>query len=453
MESIWMEQEKEKMPRFHELEKDIRTQVLIIGGGMTGLLCAYFLQQAGVDYCLLEKNTICSGITGNTTAKITSQQGLVYDKMIQKEGFEKASLFYRANGMAVKRFKGMGWLIDCDMEEKDLCVYLKEGKNGREKLEREQRALERFGAETKILEHPGLPFQTAGALCVPGQYQFHPLKFAAAIAKNLQIYENSEVREMTEYFALTRKGSVAAEKVIIATHFPFINTRGNYYLKLYQERAFVQALRGVPQMEAMYVDGEKGGLSFRSNQDLLLVGGGSHRTGKLAGCECASAKEGENGSGPLSRFREEVREIYPSAEIAAEWAAQDCMSLDGMPYIGPYSKNTPELFVGTGYNKWGMTGSMLSAMILSDLVCEKENEFAALFSPGRNIIKPQLALNIWESMKGILRPTVKNRCSHMGCVLQWNAEEKTWECPCHGSRFDGDGKLLDNPAVDGLKQK
>lgn len=255
---------------------------------------------------------------------------------------------------------------------------------------------------------------------------------------------------MTEYFALTEHGSVAAERVIVATHFPFINTRGSYYLKLYQERAYVLALKKAPKVEGMYLDAAKGGLSFRDYEDLLLVGGGSHRSGKWKKTAKGSK---EAVSGDIEEWKKKVSALLPGAEIVGEWTAQDCMSLDGMPYIGAYSRSTPDLFVGTGYNKWGMTGSMLSAMILSDLVQGRENEYAQLFSAGRSILKPQLAVNAWEAVKGILRPVKGKRCTHMGCVLKWNAQEKTWECPCHGSRFDEAGKLLDNPAAEGIESE
>lgn len=433
MSSVWTE--TVKMPEFGTLKRDIRTNVLIIGGGMAGILCAYFLQQAGVDYCLLEGREICSGVTQNTTAKITAQHGLIYDKLLRYGGRERAGLFLKANQLAVKRYRDLGWLIDCDMEEADAFVYEREN---RKKLERELRALEHLGYPAEFIEHPNLPFETAGAVRFEKQAQFHPLKFAASIAKNLQIYEHSPVREMTEYFALTDKGSVAAEKVIVATHFPFINRRGSYYLKMYQERSYVLALKQAARVDGMYIDGEKGGLSFRNYGDFLLFGGGGERTGKK--------KDG------FEQLRGAARRYYPDAEIVTEWATQDCMSLDGMPYIGKYSSHTPDLFVASGFHKWGMTGAMLSAIILSDLVQGKENEFAHIFSPSRSILKPQLAVNAWEAMKGILKPYGGCRCSHMGCVLQWNAGEQTWDCPCHGSRFACTGEVLDNPALHQMKR-
>lgn len=446
MESVWTA--SANMPKFPTLHEDLYTDVLIIGGGLTGILCAWFLQQAGVDYCLLEKDRICGGITANTTAKITVQHGLIYDRLLSEEGREKALLYLRANEQALKYYKNMGQYFDCDMEEMDSYVYSRREQSG---VEKEAAALKKLGYPAELVNGLHLPFPTAGAVCLRNQAQFHPLKFAAALAKELHIYEHSGVREMTEHLALTGQGSVTAQKVIVATHFPFINKRGSYYLKLYQERAYVLALKNAPKLEGMYLDEEKGGFSFRTWQDLLLVGGGSHRSGAWSRRE----ETGEKRSvfGDIMEWKEEVAALLPGAEIVAEWTAQDCMSLDGMPYIGQYSRSTPELFVGTGYNKWGMTGSMLSAMILCDFVQGRENEYASLFSPSRNIFTPQLAVNVWEAVKGILKPVKGKRCSHMGCVLNWNAEEQTWECPCHGSRFDKDGALLDNPAVKGIESE
>ena len=198
MESIW--KKTAELPKFHTLTKDIRTKVLIIGGGMAGILCAYFLQRSGVDYCLLEADTICSGVTGNTTAKITSQHGLIYDSLISRAGREIADGYLRANELALKRYKDLGWLIDCDMKEVDSYVF---DRMDAEKLKREAAAVMQLGFPAEYVEQVDLPFETAGAVRFPNQAQFHPLKFVAAIAKNLNIYEHSPVREMTEYFALT----------------------------------------------------------------------------------------------------------------------------------------------------------------------------------------------------------------------------------------------------------
>lgn len=456
MNSIWTE--NIDMPQFPQLEGDIRTQVLIVGGGMSGILCAYFLQQAGVDYCLLEKNRICEGITAHTTAKITSQQGAVYDKLLRKKGIETAAFFLRANEQAKKYYREIAAAFDCDMEEKDAYVY---ARTDRALIEREAAALKKLGYPAEFVEQTRLPFETAGALKVENQLQFHPLKFVSAIAKNLNIYEHSEVEVLEEYLALTEKGSVAAQKVIIATHFPMsvrmphrkdsllrAKLRGGYYLKLYQERAYVLALKNAPDVDGMYVDAIHGGLSFRNYGELLLVGGASHRTGKKAFDAAGASDGGKKIVCGMQTLKNEVQELFPQSEIVAEWAAQDCMSLDRLPCIGRYSRNLPDVFVGTGFNKWGMTGAMISAMVLSDLVQERENEFADIFLPGRKTLNWQLAKNMGSAAKNILKPYRGTRCSHMGCVLQWNEEEKTWECPCHGSRYNGEGEILDNPAAE-----
>ena len=191
-------------------------------------------------------------------------------------------------------------------------------------------------------------------------------------------------------------------------------------------------------MEGMYVDEAEGGLSFRSSGNLLLLGGGGHRTGKRGG-----------GWNELSAC---ARKYYPDAREIFRWATQDCMTLDGLPYVGPYSSGTPNLYTATGFNKWGMTSSMAAAMLLSDLVQDKENPYAELFSPARTSLRPQLAANLLKSAAGLLTPTTP-RCPHMGCALKYNPQERSWDCPCHGSRFGEDGRLLDNPATDDLRKK
>lgn len=188
----------------------------------------------------------------------------------------------------------------------------------------------------------------------------------------------------------------------------------------------------------MYLDAAENGLSFRHHGSTLLLGGGGHRTGKPGG--------------GWRELEEKAKEYYPGAKIIRQWAAQDCMTLDGIPYIGRYSKNTPNVYVATGFNKWGMTSSMVSAGILSDLVQRKPNPYAAVFSPCRSILHKQLGLNLLESTKNLLTPTVP-RCPHLGCALKWNPQEHSWDCPCHGSRFAEDGQLLDNPATGNLKKR
>lgn len=431
MLSVW--KDDSKLPKFEKLRGDLKTDVLIIGGGMAGILCAYMLEKAGVDYALVEAETICSGITGNTTAKITSQHGLIYDKIVREFSVEQARMYLSANEAALKKYRELCADIDCGFETKDSCVYSLSDRN---KLEKEMAALGKIGYPAELIEKLPLPLKTVGAVKFSAQAQFDPLRFVSAIAKGLSIYEHTKVLELIGTRARTDNGMITANTVVVTTHFPFINKHGSYFLKMYQHRSYVIALENAQDVGGMYVDEDKKGMSFRNYGGLLLLGGGGHRTGKQGG-----------GWSELESFAERN---YPGAAEKYRWAAQDCMTLDDMPYVGHYSKKTPELLVATGFNKWGMTSAMVSATLLTDMLLGRKNEYADLFSPSRSILRPQLALNALEAAVNLLTPS-KKRCPHLGCALKWNAQEHTWDCPCHGSRFTEDGKLIDNPATGDLK--
>jgi len=431
MDSLWTK--TVTMPEFESMQGDLKTDVLIVGGGIAGILCAHALHQAGVDYALVEAKRICSGISCNTTAKITSQHGLIYHKIAKRYGFDCAGLYLEANERALAEYRTLCGEIDCDYRELPNYVYSMDDRKG---LEQELRVLQRLGYSAQFKENLPLPFSAVGAVEFPRQAQFHPLKFLAELAKPLRIYEQTKVREFTSEKIVTNRGAITAEKVIIATHFPMLNKHGMYFLKLYQHRSYVLALQDAAEMNGMLVDAADTGMSFRNYQDLLLLGGGGHRTGKQGG--------------NWRELRAFAARHYPYSRIQAGWATQDCMTLDGMPYIGQYSKHTPNLYVATGFNKWGMTSAMTAAQMLVDLVRGKENPYEAVFDPSRTMLHPQLLMNMGESTLGILTPTVP-RCPHMGCALKYNRQEHSWDCSCHGSRFHHDGTLLDNPATDDMK--
>ncbi|MBQ8349475.1 MAG: FAD-dependent oxidoreductase [Ruminococcus sp.] len=431
MKSLW--QANTKLPEFPKLDSDIKTDVLIIGGGIAGILTAYFLHQNGVKYILAEKDRICSGTTQNTTAKITFQHGIIYQKILKFSGAEAAQKYLNANKAALKKYAEMCRNIECDYETKDNYVY---SVNDRKLLESEMNALIRIGYKAELCERLSIPVKTVGAVKFAKQAQFDPLKFISAIADGLNIYENTFVREMTGNTAVTDKYRIKADKIIVTTHFPFINKHGSYFLKLYQHRSYVIALDNAPDLNGMYVDEDHKGMSFRNFGSFLFIGGGGHRTGETGG--------------NWNELRNFAKLYYPDAHEKFHWAAQDCMSLDGIPYIGKYSRNTPGMYAASGFNKWGMTGAMVSAMILSDMVMDRRNDYADIFSPSRNIIKPQLFINGGKAIKNMLTPTPK-RCPHMGCALKWNSTEHSWDCACHGSRFSDEGNVLDNPANGELK--
>lgn len=429
--SVWTD--SIEIPQFESLNGDRKTDVLIIGGGLCGLLCAYFLQRAGIDYILVEGDRIAKGITKNTTAKITFLHGLVYSNIINSIGKENAQMYLNANKAALQEYEKMCGSMDCDFEKKSAYTY---SMKNRQKIENEVRALHRLGVNAEFTDDLELPFKTAGAVRVDNQAQFNPLKFIAEISKELHIYEKTFIRDITPHTAIADNGKITADKIIVTTHFPFINKHGNYYLKLYQHRSYAAAFENAQKMEGMYVDEYNKGMSFRSYKNLLFIGGGGHRTGKKGG--------------NWNEIYDFAKRYYPNSTEKYSWAAQDCMSLDKIPYIGLYSKRTPDLYVASGFNKWGITSSMAAAMILTDMVRGKKSEFAEVFSPQRSILKPQLAVNGFEAVMNLLTPTSK-RCPHLGCALKWNRAEHTWDCPCHGSRFEESGKLIDNPSTGNAK--
>ena len=433
MDTIWSE--GIEIPAIPQLDTDIHTDVLIIGGGLTGLLCAWNLNRAGVNCVLIEQNRIMSGVSGRTTAKLTAQHGFVYAKLMRKFGTEKAKLYWQANREAVTELGKLAQNTECDFQAQNSYLYTT---GSTKELETELAACRQLGIPVQWENTLPLPFPVTGGLKLPEQGQFHPLKLAAQLAIGLRIYENTKALAFAGNQVQTPKGTITAQKIIIATHFPMLNKHGAFFLKLYQQRSYVIALENAKQPEGMYLDCAENGLSLRSAGRYLLLGGGGHRTGK----------QGSNW-----RLPEAVAEkYYPDAKIVARWATQDCMTLDGMPYIGAYSNATPNLFVATGFQKWGMSTSMAAAFILTDMIQEKENLYASLFSPQRSMMHKQLFVNGVETTANLLRPT-KPRCPHLGCALHWNEAEHSWDCSCHGSRFDKDGRVLNNPATDDLKHR
>lgn len=426
MESVW--QQNLDFKHFPALDGDKCTDILIIGGGMAGILCAYFLAKQGVDYMLVEARNIGMGITKNTTAKITFQHSLIYEKLVKNYGLELSRQYLEANKMALEMYDNLCKDIDCDFEKTPAVTY---SINDRAKIESEILALQKLGQTAEFLDEIAVPIKIAGAIKLQNQAQFNPLKFLLKISENLNIYENTFIHKIDGNTAFADHAKIKAKKIIVATHFPFVNSRGTYFLKMYQHRSYVVAVENAPTIAGMFVDEAQNGMSFRDYKDLFLIGGGDHRTGKTGGA--------------YSEIRNFIKMHYPESCEKYFWATQDCMTLDSIPYIGPYSKNTPHWFVATGFNKWGMTSSMAAAKILSDLVLDKENNTSKIFSPSRSILKLQLFVNTGETLVNFLTPTVK-RCSHLGCALKWNDNEHTWDCPCHGSRFDKHGKLIDNPA-------
>ena len=461
MNSIWSE--TVHLPIREALAEDLHVKNVVIGAGMAGLLIAYQLQQKGQEVVVLEANTIASGQTKNTTAKITSQHGCIYHNMIKHCGLERAKGYAKANEAAIKEYREIITKegIACQFEELPSFLYSTK-EEGVQRLKQEAQAARSLGIHAQILEGDEiteLPFVVTAVLRFDGQAQFHPLKFIQAISKDLTIYEHTKVMEVDDYIIHTDKHVVVAENIIFATHYPFLITPGYYFLRQHQSRSYVLALEGegVPsKLRGMYFGIDKDGLSFRMAEGRLLFGGSSHRTGK-AGVKRIT----EHGIDQIgfSHLKQKAKVCYKNAKIQGAWAAQDCMPHDHIPFIGKYSLKKDHWYVATGFQKWGMTTSMVAAMIISDQIVGKKNPYEDVFAPQRVLLKAgwkDFFVDAGESVIGLVKGKFvkKNkRCGHMGCALTWNEDERSWDCRCHGSRYSEDGRLLDNPAMEDMGEK
>lgn len=472
MESIWKKTTKiEDKPA---LATNLETDVLIIGAGMAGILTGYLLTEAGREVTIIDAGDLGDGQTGNTTAKITSQHNLIYDRLIKNFGVDKATQYAMANQNAIEEYERIihKEQIDCDFKRCQAYLY---SERESECLKQEERAAREAGIEAEFTTETELPFLVEGALCFPNQASFHPLKFLQALSKKLTIFCHTKALEINDYKVKTTNGTITAEKIVFACHFPFLNVPGYYFLRMHQERSYVVSYENVPAFENMYLGIDQDGLSFRSYDKYLLLGGGGHHTGK---------KEPSMGYEPI---RKKAGELFNGAKEVTAWSAQDCMTLDGIPYIGRFSSSMEHVYVATGFGKWGMSSSMVAACIIRDEIIGRENPYKEVFSPQRfhlsasakTLFKesmctvkgftkkfgelPEKELKKLESGKGIKIEYEKEKvgaykdetgnvylvsaiCPHLGCELEWNPEEKSWDCPCHGSRFDYKGKLLDGPA-------
>ena len=444
MESLWSQ--TCRLPEYKTLEGDLRAKNVVIGAGMAGLLIAYMLQEKGCEVIVLEANKVASGQTKNTTAKITSQHGLIYSDMIKNTGMERAAGYAKANERAIQLYKEIMAKegIACDFREIPSFLYTKK-REGIEKLKKETVAAKQLGISAEYLQGnqiEELPFGVMGAVRFVDQAQFHPLKFIEGIAKKLTIYENAKVLEVDEHFVITEKGVVVADHIIFAAHYPFVNEPGYYFLRQHQSRSYVLALtgEGVPQeLDGVYYGIDKDGLSFRCAEGRLLLGGGSHRVGRTE-------------KGGFGYLRKQAQQYYPNAKEETYWAAQDCMPHDRIPFIGRFSFKREYWYVATGFQKWGMTTAMVAAMLISDQILGRKNRYEEVFSPQRFLAKASaknFAIDAGESTKGLVQGKFAKKsktCTHLGCALHWNEEEECWECGCHGSRFDKEGHVLDGPA-------
>ena len=443
-ESIW---ERDLLiPERNKLEETLKTDVCIIGAGLAGILTGYMLWEAGLDTVILEADRIGSGQTRGTTAKITSQHGLIYSKLLKNFGKAGVWQYADANEAAINAYEKIIQKehIHCDFLR--CASYLYTTKSP-EILEAEAKAARLGGISAELTQNTELPMDIEAALKFPNQAMFHPLKFLKALSEPLRIYENSKVLKVTGQKVETETGRVWAKHIVFACHFPFINVPGYYFMKMYQERSYVLAVQNATIFKNYYYGIDDDGLSFRSDGKNLLIGGGNHRTG---------AKPVDS---RYKLHREILERFWPDCSIAACWSAQDCMTPDGIPYIGRFSKKTPNWYVATGFGKWGMTNSMVSSKIITDMILGQAEIQKDVFYPRREVCLSAIggyvknSFHLLTDFSKYILPHNNKTCPHMGCPLTWNPEEGTYECPCHGSRFDSEGRLLAGPAQKDLSVK
>ena len=494
MNSYW-EEERKNHDLFEEIKEDKMVSVCIIGGGLTGLQTAYNLSDK-LDVVILEKDRICGSTSGKTTGKITSQHGVFYDYLINSQSKEFAKMYLEANEKAIQNIKDIVEKeeIECDLEEESSYVFTKQ-ETKLDMIKNEQKAVDKLQKEkSDYVKEIELPTEISGAIEFKNQAQFHPLKYAYGLAKAIikndgKIYENTKVtdikRENEKYVVYANKNKVIADYVVLATRYPIMNVPGYYFLKMYQSTSYAMVFDAKKKLfDGMYISYETPNVSFRTIRDgdreLLLAVGYDYKTG---------TEELRDG---YQRLEVIVRKMYPDAEVLYKWTAEDCISLDKIPYIGQYSSIMKNLYIATGFNKWGVTSSNVAANIITDKILQKENKYEEIFKSTRiepiknrqemgdmlkeanksillsrfKIPKEELdnikigegkiikidntKVGVYKSKTGEIYK-VKPICTHLGCELYFNNIEKIWECPCHGSKFTYDGKSIEVPSNKDLK--
>ncbi len=481
---------------YPSLNNDLSVNTAIIGGGMAGILCAWYLKAEGLDTAILEADRIVQGTTAHTTAKITSQHGLIYHKIEQQRGSDLARQYAEANEWAITEIKKISENnnIQCEYTPQSAYVYTQEDKNIR-KVEDEVKTASSLGIKASYIHEIPFPIPIKAGIKFEKQAQFHPRKFLLPLAEKLcregvKIYENSRVVSMdihNPYTLTTNNGiRVTAENVIIASHYPFYNKHGMYYSRIYTERTYIIAIRAHDKYPGgMYINAEEPSRSLRycknDNDEMILVVGENHKTGQ--------GKDMDRHYWALADFAEK---IFSVKAIPYRWSTQDCMTLDGIPYVGQFSSDTPGLYIVAGFEKWGMTNSVASAIILKDLILRGESPWQEVYNPSRKNLTGSVKhfvvenLDVAKHLIGgkIVKKTedekvksgegniaevdrkrtgayrdnngnlhlVNTTCTHMGCELNWNSAELSWDCPCHGSRFTYTGEIVEGPAVHPLSK-
>ncbi|MGZ8161359.1 MAG: FAD-dependent oxidoreductase [Methylobacter sp.] len=489
--SLWLDTTPET--DFPSLKNNLAVDIAIIGGGLAGLTAATLLKAQGKTVAVIEAVRIVHGVTGYTTAKITSLHTLIYDHLIRHFGEEKARAYADANQAAIERIARFVQekQIDCDFIRTEAYTYT-ESWSQVEQIRAEVNSALKLGLPASFTDNTPLPFPVKGAVRFDNQAQFHPRKYLLALAQEIPgegsfIFEGTRVIDLSEdesCLVTTERGTISAQDVIIASHFPF-NDKTLYASRLHPFRSYVLGVRlQDPVPRGMFISTDPA-YSLRSHPvedgELLLVGGEKHTAG-----------QGGDTVARYQRLEQWARAHFAVKSVAYRWSTQDNRTVDHVPYIGRSTPLSKHVYVATGFGGWGMTNSTVAGMLLSDLILDRINPWAEVYDPNRlnlesvpefvkqtadivshfisdrmpeedagsisiapgegkvvNTAEGNIAL--YKSEEGILT-TLSPICTHMGCVVHWNPAEKSWDCPCHGSRFAADGKVIHGPAITDLEE-
>lgn len=421
---------------------------------------------------LIEAQKIYSGVTSKTTAHITTQQGHIYYDLFVKKGLKWAQLYYRSQQQALKAYKEL-------IEKEDINCDFKIVKNyyfSNKKTTKLYKILNKIGANVNYLGRKTIfGINATSVIEAKGQAIFHPLKFLSELKKDFEIFENTRILkiDMNNKILYADKFYVKAKRIIIATNYPIVKVKGLYFIKLYKSHSYCVSTKNIGNINGTYHSNLENGLTFRNYNNKIIIGGLDHRTGRV------------NYTDKKQRFIEIAKKHFNS-KIEYFWDANDVVTYDGLPLVGQFNKRFKDIYIITGFNKWGMTNSMASAKLITDLISNKQNEFEKVFSPQRFtfkfsnffitlgvsifnlVIRPLTPsflyykrlkkgngriMNYKGSKKAIYRDesgrfhVCNPYCKHLGCQLRFNKNSKTWDCPCHGSRYDIDGNIITAPTV------
>lgn len=485
------------LPKFPKLEQDLEVDVAIVGGGITGITSAYLLANEGLKVALLEADQLLGGTTAHTTAKITAQHDLIYDELVTNMGKSKARLYYEANTEALQFIeKTIDELhIDCDFTKQDAYLYATTDYYA-DKIMKEAQAYNKLQIDGELTDTIPVDIEVKNALKMKDQAQFHPLKYLNHLAKKImekggQIFEQTtaiNVETGEKPSVVTRDDCrVKAKHVLSCSHFPFYEGLGFYSARMYADRSYIIAAKPRKKFPGgMYISADQPTRSLRSvtinGEEMVLLVGESHQTGQ--------------GKDMMEHFRALEsfgQKVFGIEDIPYHWSAQDLTTLDKIPYIGEITAGQPNILIATGYRKWGMSNGTAAALLLRDMVLGNKNRFEQLYTPSRFNINPSLKnffvqnVNVAKHLiKGKLEiPThnpdalsngegaviridgerkgaykdeagklhiVDTTCTHLGCEVEWNSGERTWDCPCHGSRFSYTGEVVEGPAETPLQK-